>query len=89
MSMNIKIVGLVAVLSVCVSLSSHAVELKATNQSVLTNLCMSALSGKRAAMYNGIKASGYLSNVVANMCNVMVLIYLLMCGNTGGIPMRY
>lgn len=51
--------------------SANATELKAANQSVQTNLCLTAASGNKAAMHNQIKASGYSKQFVAEkvQCN--------------------
>ncbi|WP_206484962.1 DUF3718 domain-containing protein [Thalassotalea sp. G2M2-11] len=47
------------VLTSGVALSSQAVELKAGDNSQLTKLCMTAVTGNRAATLNAIKATGY------------------------------
>ena len=86
--MKIKSVGLVAILLSVVTLSSQAIELKAANESALTNLCMTALSGKRVAMHNAIKASGYSKNFIAKnlQCNgVNVLAYVEQYGKNSAV----
>jgi len=66
-----KSVLLVGLCASIFTLSTSAQDFSAANSSKLTNLCMTAISGNRAAMHNQIKASGYSKKfIVANVqCN--------------------
>lgn len=50
---------------------SQAKEVVAADNSNITQLCMTALSGNRAAMHNNIKSSGYSKSFIATnvQCN--------------------
>ena len=63
--------ALASVLTSCVVFSGQAIELKAGDNSSLTQLCLTAASGNRAATYNAIKATGYSHNFVMDnvRCN--------------------
>lgn len=77
--MNTKRIVLACGIMASLSFFSNATELKAANSSVYTNLCMKALSGNRAAMYNEIKASGYSRAFIAKniKCNgIDILAYV-------------
>ncbi|GLX77707.1 hypothetical protein tinsulaeT_10470 [Thalassotalea insulae] len=66
----------VSALSTGFVFSSQAVELKAADNSTYTQLCLTAVSSSRPAMYNAIKASGYSKNFIAKnlRCNADDLI---------------
>lgn len=70
--MNVfKKVVAMSVLSLSTVVSSQAVELRAADKTSFTQLCMTAVSGNRAATHNAIKESGYSKNFVINnvQCN--------------------
>ncbi len=66
----------VATLSSGFVFSSQAAELKAGDNSIYTQLCMSAASGSRVALYNSIKASGHSTKFVNEsvQCNTKDII---------------
>ncbi len=73
--MKVKILVLAIAILGATSLTSQAKDVIAADQSNLTQLCMSALTGNRAAMHNSIKASGYSRTFIAQnlQCNGMSL----------------
>lgn len=64
-------INVILAFSSCLAFSSQAVELKAADNSTLTQLCMTAASGNRAAMHNAIKESAYSKQFIAKnvRCN--------------------
>jgi hypothetical protein len=56
--MNIKKMALVTCVAASFSMTTHATDLVAADQSIATDLCLTAASGNRAAMVNQMKASG-------------------------------
>lgn len=68
---SIRKISAILAFSSCLAFSTQAVELKAADNSILTQLCMTAASGNRAAMHNAIKESAYSKNFVVNnvRCN--------------------
>ena len=56
---SIRKISAILAFSSCLAFSTQAVELKAADNSILTQLCMTAASGNRAAMHNAIKESAY------------------------------
>lgn len=54
-----------------ISVTASATEFNGTNKSIETQLCVTALEGKKIAMYNKIKASGLSKKHVARSvtCN--------------------
>ena len=69
--MNIKKITMAIVITTGVVSSAQALSLKAADKSTITHLCMTAVSGNRAAMHNKIKESGLTRKYVANniQCN--------------------
>ena len=69
--MKVKFITLAALISSSLVLSTQAANIVSANESITTQLCVTALAGNRAAMHNKIIASGYSSRFVANkvQCN--------------------
>jgi hypothetical protein len=89
--MNIKKLAIVTMLILGVSATSQATEVKAADKSAMTNLCMTALSGNRAAMHNNIKASGYSKNYVAKNVNcngINILAFIQQHGKNADAMLR-
>jgi len=62
-----------------ISVSASAIEFSATNNSIDTELCMTALEGNKVAMHNKIKASGMskkhiAKNVTCNGKNILAYV---------------
>ncbi|MGB1198516.1 MAG: DUF3718 domain-containing protein [Thalassotalea sp.] len=70
MNINRKVAVILA-LSSSLAFSSQAVELKAADNSTYTQLCMTAASGNRAALYNAIKNTGHSKKFITKsvQCN--------------------
>lgn len=70
---------------------SHATEMVAADSSNFTALCMTALSGNRAAMHNNIKSSGYSKPFITNNveCNgVNILTFVQQYGQNADAMLR-
>lgn len=69
--MNIKKIMFTTLVATGLSITAQASSLQAADDSLATNLCMTAASGNRAAMHNEIKASGKSAEFVAKniTCN--------------------
>jgi hypothetical protein len=71
MKMSRKILAITILATCTYSTLGYSQEIVAADDSHITQLCMTALSGNRAAMHNGIKSSGYSKEFVAKnvRCN--------------------
>ena len=69
--MNIKKIVVATVITLGLTATAQAAKVTAIDTSTVTELCVTAASGNKAAMYNSIKSSGYSSEFVANKieCN--------------------
>jgi len=69
--MNIKKIAITTVITLGLVASAQAAKVIPLDRSTVTNLCVMAAMGNRAAMNNTIKASGYSSKFVASkvQCN--------------------
>lgn len=70
---------------------SQANEIVAADNSNITQLCMTALSGNRAAMHNNIKSSGYSKSFIATnvQCNgVNILTFVQQYGKNADGMLR-
>jgi hypothetical protein len=69
--MDIKKIVITSSMVLGVSFSVQASNLKAADSSIATELCLTAASGNRAAMFNEIKESGKSLNFIAKniTCN--------------------
>ena len=70
-ALSTKTVILSALVVSSLSLSAQAKDFTSANNSVFTELCMTAVSGNRAAMHNQIASSGYSKSFIARnvQCN--------------------
>ncbi|MBA6257944.1 MULTISPECIES: DUF3718 domain-containing protein [unclassified Colwellia] len=64
--MNYKNIAVATIITLGFSISAQAAKVTAIDNSIATNLCVTAATGNRAAMYKSIKSSGYSSKYVAN-----------------------
>ena len=69
--MNIKKIATASVIALGIVTSAQATKLSPVDNTVATNLCITAAAGNRAVMHNTIKSSGYSTKFVANKikCN--------------------
>ncbi|ASP47540.1 DUF3718 domain-containing protein [Cognaticolwellia beringensis] len=70
---------------------SQANEMIAADNSNITELCMTALAGNRAAMHNNIKSSGYSKPFIVNnvQCNgVSILTFVQQHGRNADAMLR-
>lgn len=69
--MNVKKMVFTVIVASTFMASAQATNLHAGNNTALTELCMTAVSGNRAALHNKIKESGYTKNYIAKnvQCN--------------------
>jgi hypothetical protein len=69
--MNIKNIVVATIITLGFATTAQAAKVTAVDNSIATNLCVTAAAGNRVAMYNSIKSSGYSSKFVANKieCN--------------------
>lgn len=77
--MNIKKILMTGLMATGLAVSAQASDLKAADSSIATELCMTAASGNRAAMFNKIEASGksikYLANnITCNGNNILAFV---------------
>lgn len=56
--MSIKKILIAGLMTTGLAISAQAADLKATDSSIATELCMTAASGNRSAMFNKVKATG-------------------------------
>lgn len=67
--MNIKKIVIATLVITGFSIQAHASDLVAADQSIATDLCLTAASGNRAAMVNQMKASGKSMQFIAKNIN--------------------
>lgn len=69
--MNTNTIVLATIIAMSFTVSAQAAKLIAVDESIATNLCVTAATGNRAAMHNTIKSSGYSSKFIASKieCN--------------------
>jgi hypothetical protein len=69
--MSIKNIVVATIITLGFSTTAQAAKVTPIDNSIATNLCVTAATGNRAAMYKSIKSSGYSSKYVANKieCN--------------------
>lgn len=77
--MSIKKILITGLMTTGLAISAQASDLKAADSSIATELCMTAVSGNRAAMLNQIEASGksikYLANnITCNGDNILAFV---------------
>lgn len=77
--MSIKKVMFTTLVAAGLSVSAQASSLQSADESIATNLCMTAASGNRAAMHNEIKASGksvqfVAKNITCNGENILAFV---------------
>ena len=74
--MSIKKIVTATIITLGFTAAAQAEKVVGEDQSIATELCVSAAAGNRAAMYNTIKSSGYSSKYVANKveCNGVSLL---------------
>lgn len=69
--MSIKKIAAATVITLGLISTAQAAKVSAMDESLATNLCVTAAEGNRVAMHDTIKASGYSSKFIANKvkCN--------------------
>lgn len=69
--MNLRKALMITAVIFTANATAAGADFKPANQTNLTKLCMTALSGNRAAMHNGIKESGFTKEFVSEniKCN--------------------
>ncbi len=69
--MNIKNIVVATIITLGLTATAHAAKVTASDKSISTDLCVTAVSGNRAAMHASIKSSGYSPEFVINkvQCN--------------------
>jgi hypothetical protein len=69
--MNIKTIIAATIITLGSTATAQATKVIALDKSIATDLCVTAVTGNRAAMHSSIRSSGYTPEFVANnvQCN--------------------